>query len=120
LTTTSCDESSESKSGDDGKDIYLSYNQGNRIIGAFSAITCLLKMGFGSDKLIRPLVGKMNYAIEEQKVSEGKVEPVIVQKSHFICSNTNAKENLAKRRERGNDATQDSNHGYALSAISRE
>ena len=79
----SCD---ESKKSDDGKDISLSYTQGNRLLGACYAITCLLNMGFGSNRLIRPLVGEMISAIEEQKVSEEKMQPVNGQQSHFICA----------------------------------
>ena len=45
-------------------------------------------MGFGSNRLIRPLVGEMISAIEEQKVSEEKMQPSTVngQQSHFICA----------------------------------
>ncbi len=98
----SCD---ESKISDDGKEIHLSQTQGNRVLGACHAITCLLNMGFGSVRVIRTLVGEMNSAIEEQKVSKGRAKPVYAQQSYFTCATNNCegRPNAKARARLAND-----------------
>ena len=86
----------ESKIFDDWEKNTLSHAQGSRILGACIVATSLLNMGNGSKTLMRMLIGEMKSAIDEQKVSEGKVKPVDGTQTHFICATTECEGKLSE------------------------
>ena len=84
------------KNCDDWENKTLSYNQGNRILGACIVVTSLLNMGNGSKSLMRMLIGEINSAIDEHEISGGKVKTSNGIQPHFICATNKCKGGLTE------------------------